>query len=100
MVKHVILWKLKDEYRETEKEEIKKNIKTGIEGLLGKIPGLLDIKVYTTGLASSTADLMLDSSFESEEALKGYAVHPEHVEVANTLVRPFTASRSCLDFEI
>lgn len=100
MVKHVILWNLKDEYSASEKEEIKKNIKSGIESLMGKIPGLLDIKVYTTGLASSTADLMLDSTFESEEALKGYAVHPEHVEVANTIVRPFTAKRSCLDFEI
>ncbi len=100
MVKHVILWNLKDEYSQTEKEEIKKNIKSGIESLNTKIPGLLDIKVYTTGLSSSTADLMLDSTFESKEALKGYAVHPEHLEVANTMVRPFTAKRSCLDFEI
>lgn len=100
MVKHVILWNLKEEFSQAEKEEIKKNIKAGIESLNGKIPGLLDIKVYTTGLDSSTADLMLDSSFESEEALKGYAVHPDHVEVANTIVRPFTAKRSCLDFEI
>lgn len=100
MVKHVILWNLKDEFSQTEKEEIKKNIKAGIEGLMGKIPGLLDIKVYTTGLESSSADLMLDSTFESEGALKAYAVHPDHVEVANTKVRPFTAKRSCLDFEI
>ena len=57
-------------------------------------------KVYTDGLASSNADLMLDSSFVSEAALKGYAVHPEHVFVADTFVRPFTATRSCLDFEI
>ena len=43
---------------------------------------------------------MLDSTFESEEALKGYSKHPEHVAVADTKVRPFTASRACLDFEI
>ena len=62
--------------------------------------GLESIKVYTNGLASSNADLMLDSTFEDEAALKGYAVHPAHVQVADTLVRPFTATRSCLDFEI
>ena len=67
---------------------------------MGKIDGLIEIKVYTDGLASSNADLMLDSSFVSEAALKGYAVHPEHVFVADTFVRPFTATRSCLDFEI
>ena len=100
MVKHVILWNLKEEYSAKEKEEIKKNIKTGIESLNGKIPGLIDIKVHITGLESSTADLMLDSTLESEEALKNYAVHPDHVEVANTIVRPHTAKRSCLDFEI
>ena len=42
---------------------------------------------------------MLDSSFESFEALKAYAKHPEHVKVADEKVQPFTASRSCLDFE-
>ena len=43
---------------------------------------------------------MLDSTFESEEALKGYSKHLEHVLVADNKVRPFTASRACLDFEI
>jgi hypothetical protein len=42
---------------------------------------------------------MLDSTLESEEALKGYAVHPAHVAVANGKVRPYTVQRVCLDFE-
>lgn len=100
MVKHVILWTLKDEFSQEEKLSIKAGIKEGLEGLKDKIPGLIDIKVYTDGLASSNADLMLDSSFESEDALKGYATHPEHVAVANGKVRPYTASRTCLDFEV
>lgn len=100
MVKHVILWTLKEEYSEAEKLEIKKGIKEGLEGLQGKIPGLIDIKVNIEGLASSNADLMLDSSFEDEASLKGYAVHPEHVAVADGKVRPYTASRTCLDYEV
>ena len=100
MVKHIILWTLK-EMSDSEKESVKAGIKEGLEGLKGKIPGLVDIKVNTNGrLPSSTADLMLDSTFESEEALKGYSKHPEHVAVADSKVRPFTASRACLDFEI
>ena len=81
-------------------EEIKAGIKEGLEGLKGQIPGLVEIKVNTGRLDSSTADLMLDSTFESEEALKGYAKHPAHVAVADNKVRPFTASRNCLDFEL
>lgn len=100
MVKHVILWTLKDELSASEKEDIKKGIKEGLEGLAGKIPGMIDIKVNINGLASSTVDLMLDSTFESEEALKGYSIHPEHVAVADSKVRPYTKLRSCLDFEI
>lgn len=100
MVKHVILWTLKDELSAEEKLNIKKEIKAGLESLQGKIPGLIDIKVNIDGLASSNADLMLDSSFESEEALKGYAVHPEHVAVADGKVRPYTATRTCLDYEL
>lgn len=100
MVKHIILWTIKDEYTGQEKENILNGIKEGLEGLSGKIPGLIDIKVQKEKLESSNADVMLDSTFENEEALKTYAKHPLHVEVADTKVRPFTATRSCLDFEV
>lgn len=98
MVKHIILWKLKDEFTASEKENIKAGIKEGLESLAGKIPGLVSIKVNAGGLPSSNADVMLDSTFIDEASLKGYAVHPEHVAVANAKVRPFTQLRLCLDF--
>ena len=100
MVKHIILWTLNPELSEKEKETVKAEIKEGLEGLVGKVPGLVSAKVHIDGrLASSNADLMLDSTLESEEALKGYAVHPAHVAVANGKVRPYTVQRVCLDFE-
>lgn len=99
MVKHIILWQLKDELDGTTVADVKEGIKNGLEGLIGKIPGLTEIKVYTEGLASSNADVMLYSEFEDEAALMGYAVHPLHVAVADGKVRPFTKTRLCLDFE-
>ncbi|MCI5641033.1 MAG: Dabb family protein [Lachnospiraceae bacterium] len=99
MVKHIILWQLK-EMTEQEKQEVKQGIKAGLESLQGKIPGLVDIKVNAEGLASSNADVMLDSTFENEESLKGYSVHPEHVKVADSKVRPYTAVRVCMDYEV
>ena len=98
MVKHVILWQLKDELSEDEKVVVKAGIKEGLEGLKGLIPGLVDIRVNINGLASSNADLMLDSTFEDEASLKGYAIHPDHVAVADSKVRPYTKSRVCLDY--
>lgn len=97
MVKHVILWKLKDNLADV--PSVKAGIKAGLEGLMGVIPGLVEIKVQTEGLPSSNADVMLDSTFVDEAALKAYATHPAHVEVANRDVCPYTALRLCLDFE-
>lgn len=100
MVKHVILWTLKDELSSEEKAQVKQGIKEGLEALKGVVPGIVEIRVNIDGLASSNADLMLDSTFESEEALKAYAVNPAHVAVADGKVRPYTKLRSCLDYEI
>ena len=100
MVKHIICWQLKDELTEEEKRNIKKNMKEQLEGLVGKVPGLLEMKIVISPLASANAEVMLDSTLEDEEALKGYAVHPAHVAVADTYVRPYTAVRMCMDYEV
>ena len=100
MVKHIILWQLKDELSDAEKETVKAGIKEGLEGLIGKVPGLLEVHVHTNGLPTSNADVMLDTTLESFEALKGYAVHPAHVAVASTKVRPYFKTRTCMDFEV
>ncbi len=100
MVKHIILWNLNPELSEEDKLKVKTDIKQGLEGLIGKVPGLIDVKVHIHGrLDSSNSDIMLDSTLVSPEALKSYAVHPEHVAVANSKVRPYTVQRTCLDFE-
>ena len=97
MVKHIILWQLKEDI--ADKAAVKAGIKAGLEGLKGRIPGLIDIRVQIEALESSNADVMLDSTFADAASLKGYATHPEHVKVADGKVRPFTRTRLCLDFE-
>ena len=65
MVKHIILWKLNPELSEEEKAKVKAEIKAGLEGLVGKVPGLLEVTVHIDGrLDSSNADVMLDSTLE------------------------------------
>ncbi len=99
MVKHIILWKLK-ETGEKEKQTILANMKEHLEGLVGQVPGLLEVHVVITPLASSNADVMLDTTLENEEMLKGYQKHPAHVRVADAYVRPFTEVRMCMDYEL
>lgn len=101
MIKHIILWTLREELSEAQKVSIKQGIKAGLEGLKGEIPGLLDIQVHTEGrLPSSNCDVMLDSTFTNEAALKAYAIHPAHMAVADGKVRPYICQRTCLDFEM
>jgi hypothetical protein len=97
MVKHIIIWKLKEEYNTF---EVKKGIKENLESLMGLIPGLVEISVEINPLDSSNGDVLLYSVFENEDSLKGYSVHPEHVKVADTYVRPYTQTRSCIDYEV
>ncbi len=98
MVKHIILWTLRETLSQEERTQVKANIKAALEGLQGVVPNLLEIHVYTDGLATSNADVMLDSSFTDMAALQAYAIHPAHVHAADTAVRPYTATRTCFDF--
>ena len=98
MVKHMIIWKLKDEI--SDKAAYSAKIKEALEGLVGKIDGLLEMHVVTQGLPSSTGDLMMDSAFVSAEALAAYAKHPLHVAVADGIVRPAVLSRAAYDYEV
>ena len=97
MVKHMIVWKYKDEI--TDKAAASAEIKAALEGLVGKIDGLLEMHILTEGLPSSSGDLMMDSSFAGADALAAYQKHPLHVEIADGLVRPSMASRLSFDYE-
>ena len=99
MVKHIILWKLKEDLTDAEKAEVRKNAKAALEGLAGKIDGLVSIYVRTEYLPTSNADMMLDSMFTDSDALLRYSKHPLHVSAADTYVRPFVSQRLCMDFE-
>ena len=98
MVKHVIVWKFQD--GDFDKSTRAQQIKVALEGLVGKIDGLKEMRIYTDALASSSGDLMMDSTFESVDALAGYQKHPLHQEIANGLVRPSMQQRLSFDFEI
>ncbi len=98
MVKHMIIWKLNEEIED--KKQVALNIKNALEGLEGKIDGLIKMNILTQKLQSSSGDIMMDSLFRDEKALKEYQSHPLHQEIANGLVRPNVKLRLSFDFEI
>ena len=97
MVKHMIIWKLKED---VDKKAVSADIKASLEGLVGKIEGLTEMHILTESFPVSTGDIMMDSTFENAEALANYQKHPLHVEIANVKVRPNVDTRLSFDYEV
>lgn len=101
MIKHIVMWKVKEHEVHGSKDEVMKKIKSGLEGLKGEIEGLEEIEVGINYNTSEMAyDVVLYSTFVSKEALDYYQGHPKHVEIANSLVRQVAISRVVVDYEI
>lgn len=98
MVHHIVMWKFKPEIEEDKKADIKKAMSENLQSLVGKVPGLLSLEFVENPISSSTHDIALVSTLEKAEDIAAYAVHPDHVRVANTYVRPFVTDRACLDY--
>ena len=99
MVVHIVMWKLKEQAEGAGREENAQKIKTMLESLKGRIPGLLRLEVgIDFSRTDASADVVLYSEFEDREALARYQAHPEHVKVADfiTLVR---SERRVADYE-
>lgn len=97
MVRHIVAWNFGDGFTEEENKSNAKAIKRELENLINLIDGIVSIKVYTDHLETSDSDILLDSVFEDEEALKNYVTHPEHVRVGKEFVRPSVKNRKCID---
>ena len=100
MVHHIVMWNFKEEVEGAKKTELQIEMAKHLEGLVGKVPGLLTAKFVALPLSTSTHDMALVTTFEKAEDLKGYGSHPEHMAVADTYVRPYVCNRACLDYEV
>ncbi len=100
MVRHIVAWNYADGFTTEENIKNAETMKNELENLISLIPGIKSIHLYLEPLESSDADLVLDSVFESEEALKAYIIHPEHVRVGTDYVKPSVKNRRCIDFVI
>jgi hypothetical protein len=99
MIKHIIIWDFKDALTADERAESALKIKNDLEGLIGAVDGLREVKVYTEMLSTSNGDIMLESVLDDEEALAAYAVHPAHVAVKD-YIGTVVKNRKCVDFKI
>ena len=92
MVKHIVVWQMKENVSEEQKREMKRLL----EALVNRIPRVLKIEV---GIDSENETMSLYSEFTSKEALEAYQAHPSHREVV-TFVRKLVIARSVCDYTV
>lgn len=99
MVKHIVMWKLKDEAHGNNKATNAQIIKEKLEALNGKIDGLLKAEVGVDFLGGGNFDVVLYSEVASREALDAYQQHPLHQAVL-PFIREAVSDRKAVDFEV
>ncbi|WP_373720138.1 Dabb family protein [Bacteroides heparinolyticus] len=99
MVKHIVLFKLKDEVSADEKLAAMNNFKAAIEALPAKIPVIRKVEVGLNMNPGETWNIALYSEFDTLDDVKSYAVHPDHV-AAGKLLATVKESRACVDYEL
>ncbi len=98
MVKHIVLFKLKDEVPEAEKLVVMNKFKEAIEALPAVIPVIRKIEVGLNTNPGETWYIALYSEFDNLDDVKFYATHPLHV-AAGKIIAEAKESRACVDYE-
>jgi hypothetical protein len=100
MVKHVVMWKLKDFAEGAGKKENALKIKSSLEGLKSKIQ---EIKFLEVGVSISDApdfyDMVLISEFKDMRDMESYRKHPEHVKAAE-FIGKVQLERKVVDYTV
>ena len=100
MIKHIVVWKLKESAEGCSKIENAKKMKAMLEGLQSVIKEIQYIEVGLNVNSSEAAyDIVLYSEFQSREALEIYQKHPEHERVGE-FVGKVRLERKVVDYEI
>jgi len=96
MIKHVVVWKIKDP---AQKAAHASAVKRALEALRGHIPGMLSIEVgVDLALDPHADDVVLYSEFADRAALELYQKHPLH-EDAKAIVSLLVTGRRAVDWE-
>ncbi len=93
MVKHIVLYTFKEGINKPEAVEV---VRTQLEPLVGKIPGLLHMEIRQ---AYNGMDYALYSEFASREDLKAYQTHPLHLAAKEHFFH-LLSERVCADYDV
>ena len=100
MIRHIVMFKLREFQTPAEKQAKMQEIKDKLEALINKIDVLKMIRVDLGGSRVDNRNIILTTELPTLEDVNTYANHPEHVAVAKGIIGPVKADRACVDYEI
>lgn len=100
MIRHIVMFKLKEFQTPAEKQAKMREIKDKLEALIDKIDVLKMIRVDFNCNPEETWDIILTTEMATLDDVSTYANHPEHVAVSKGIIGPVKADRACVDYEI
>lgn len=100
MIKHIVMWKLKDFAEGADRATNACKVKQLLDTCANLSPGTLKFEVALAqpGL-EATYDVVLYSEFTTKEALDAYADHPTH-QAVKPFIFAVRDSRQCMDYAI
>ncbi|MFC3106645.1 Dabb family protein [Undibacterium arcticum] len=100
MIKHIVMWKLKEQAEGADKASNAQKMKSLLDACAGIVPGILKLEVALAqpGL-EATYDVVLYSEFADQAALDAYQDHPQHVAV-KPFIGAVREARQCMDYEV
>jgi quinol monooxygenase YgiN len=100
MIKHIVMWKLKDHAEGADRAANAVEMKRRLDACSNVVPGILKFEVMLAqpGL-EATYDVVLYSEFADKAALEAYASHPTHKALV-PFIGAVREARQCMDYEI
>ncbi len=101
MVKHIVMWKLKDAAEGARREQNAQRLKEKLEALRQTIPEIRGLEVGLNINPSPEAfDVVLVSEFEDQAALAAYQNHPEHRRLISEFLEKVRSEKRVVDYVV
>jgi len=100
MIKHIVMWKLKEQALGVSKKENREELKNRLENLKNYIPEIIELEIGFSNAPNETvSDVVLYSRFNHFQDLEKYQKHPEHLKVVE-FVKSIIEERRVVDYEV
>ena len=100
MIRHIVMWKLKEHAEGADRSANLHKMKELLESCVDLVPGMLGWTIAVTKPGLEATPVIADGRTQvSQAALDAYQSHPDHLAM-KPFIGAIRAERLCMDFEV